>query len=193
MTGEEVRKHLPGLDALASPCTRHACIDIWLEMLEQGGWREKGLENCPGAIDPKIDRRENCFEHTRHVADVCLAIADALAAIDRYPACNREDLLAGALVHDVGKLIEYDIDETGAPCKTEKAKYFSHPTTGAYLAKRHGLNDNVVHMILTHSTKRSPDGPNAYNTPESLILKYADELCYKYVEIHSAQERKQPR
>ncbi len=51
------------------------------------------------------------------------------------------------------------------------------------------MSDKLVHMVLTHSEILSPEGPEAFVTPESLILKVIDNMCFRYVEMHcGAQE-----
>lgn len=176
----------PALGLLESEDDKRKCVDAWAEVIEAGEWDRKGIMNCGIGTAIRDDCTENLICHTIHVTQACAAVYDSMHEMfETLGPCNREDLLVGAVMHDVGKLLENDF-VNGKSCHGATAKYFRHPITGAYYAKIHGLNDNVVHMILTHSNSLSPEGPRAYNTPESLILKYVDEMCYKYAEIYWA-------
>ena len=185
MLKEELKKYLlPELDLLTDEQDKDKVLSVWLEAVEAGKWGEKGLENSGVSTVMRPDCPEDLMLHTRHVTAACAALYQTLeplfAAVGH---CNREDLLVGALVHDVGKLLEMDYAD-GRVTHTHYGDLFVHPVSGAYLAKKYGLNQNVVHMVLTHSNLLSPEGPRAFATAESLILKYIDEMCYKYVELH---------
>ena len=185
MEKEKIRKLLaPALDYLQEETNRDKIVDAWLEAAEEGEWDRKGIEHSGISTEMRADCPENLISHTCHVTQACAAVYDAMGAMfEQLGPCNREDLIVGAILHDIGKLLEVDY-VNGAVCHGKKAKLFRHPITGAYYAKKYGFNDTVVHMVLTHSNMLSPEGPRAFNTPESLILKYVDEMCYKYVEIY---------
>lgn len=185
MTREEVRSWLvPELDLVSDEKVKDIIISIWQEAIDRNDWGSKGLENSGISTVMRAGCPENLMTHTRHVTAACASLYDALIPMfDACGACNKQDLLAGALLHDVGKLLEMDYVD-GKVVHTHYGDLFNHPVSGAYLAKKHGMNENVVHMILSHSTTLSPEGANAYNTPESLVLKYIDEMCYKYVWLH---------
>lgn len=185
MKKEDVREWLmPELDYIKNEETKNKIVDIWQEAIDRLDWESKGLENSGISTVMRKGCPENLMTHTRHVTAACNAFYDALVDMfDKVGACNKEDLLAGALLHDVGKLLEMDFVD-GSVVHTHYGDLFNHPVSGAWLCQKHGMNQNVVHMVLTHSNSLSPEGPKAFCTPESLILKYLDEMCYKYVEIH---------
>jgi putative nucleotidyltransferase with HDIG domain len=185
MNRNDVYKLIPEHDLLTDQSLKEKCADIWIEVLEMGKWEEKGLNKCPIAIKViRDDCPEDCIAHTRQVTQMCAAAHEALIPLfNKIGPCDRGLLIAGALIHDVGKFLEYDIKD-GVACYSEQGLMFRHPCTGAYLAQKYGLPSKIVHMVLTHSLALSPEGPNAFNTPESLVLKYIDELCYNYVKIH---------
>ncbi len=185
MNREEVCKWLmPELDLLENEEDKELVLNVWQEAINAQNWGEKGLENSGISTVMRKGCPENLMTHTRHVTVACASLYKSIEPMfAEVGKCNREDLLVGALLHDVGKLLEMDYVD-GKVVHTHYGDLFTHPVSGAYLAKKHGANQNVVHMVLTHSNSLSPEGPKAFNTPESLILKYLDEICYKYVEIH---------
>jgi putative nucleotidyltransferase with HDIG domain len=189
MNREEMYKLLPELELVQSVKLREICADIWIHALEAGGWFEKdGWGEFPFSVIMKLDCPENLLTHTGQVTRTCAAVYDSMVPLfGRVGECNKEELIVGALLHDVGKLIEYDLKD-GKPCYSKTARKFRHPFWSAYFAKEHGLNENIIHMVLTHSMIVSPEGPRAFLTPESWILKVIDDMCFKYVEMHCAEQ-----
>ena len=59
-------------------------------------------------------------------------------------------LIAGAILIDVGKLIEY-VMEDGQAVVGQTGKLLRHPFTGVGLAMRFGVPDEICHMIAAHS------------------------------------------
>ena len=80
----------------------------FLLAIERGGWTE---ETAPSA--PVSASRPNCdvtlLEHIRDVTDVVMAAYDRLGKYyERHQAAlDRDTLLCGALLHDLGKWMEY--------------------------------------------------------------------------------------
>ena len=185
MTREDMKSYLlPELDLLQREENKEKVLDIWMDAVTQTGWQTKGLEHSLISTVMKNGCPENLMTHTRHVTAACAALYDAMGPMfDAVGKCDREDLLAGALIHDVGKLMEMDYVD-GKAVYTCYGTLFTHPVSGAYLAQKYGMNQTVVHMVLVHSNTLSPQGEKAAQTPESLLLKYIDEMCYKYVELH---------
>jgi putative nucleotidyltransferase with HDIG domain len=160
------------------------CADTWLEAIELGGWDEKGLENCPVVLKGLEKAPDNNITHVRGVTQLSVKMFDQLK--ESYPDagdCDRDVVIAGALLHDVGKLLEYDFIDKKAVLSANGAM-FGHPCSGAWLAQKHGLPEKVVHVILAHSDLMSPGGANAFQTRESLIVKYADCMCFFYLLKH---------
>jgi hypothetical protein len=86
-------------------------------------------------------------------------------------------------LHDVGKFLEYDYKD-GKVCHGEKGVMFRHVTSGAYYAKKHGLPDKIVYMILAHSDALSPEGGQAIQFPELTALRQLDFLCYSIAKLN---------
>jgi putative nucleotidyltransferase with HDIG domain len=90
---------------------------------------------------------------------------------------NRDILLAGALLHDVGKLLE--VSETaGTFKKTKEGSLVRHPFSGVALADENGLPAEVLHIIATHSKEGDP----YKRTAEAIILHYADFMNFDPLE-----------
>jgi putative nucleotidyltransferase with HDIG domain len=109
-------------------------------------------------------------EHVSTVARLCLAMDDVLrrAYGERFKG-DRDTLLAGALLADVGKLIEFKRVD-GQYRWADMYQYLRHPFTGVALAYKHGVPEAVLHVIATHSW----EGDKFKRRPESIIFHHAD-------------------
>lgn len=88
------------------------------------------------------------FLHSANVANLSLRICNLL----QLDEVNREDLITGALLHDVGKMFidRRIIDKPGPLTEDEWSKLKEHPWRGALLVAEKGGKSNVVDMIRYH-------------------------------------------
>lgn len=87
---------------------------------------------------------------------------------------NYDYLMAGALLHDVGKIIEYGKDDGGRPYINERGRLMHHCVSGSCLAAKHGMPEEVVHMIAVHVQ----DGTKKYRSPEAAVINKIDLLNF---------------
>ena len=66
---------------------------------------------------------------------------------------ERDVLIAGALLHDVGKLLEYARNAEGRFVMSDYGLKLRHPVSGAMLAQKHGLPEHVLHIIAVHASE----------------------------------------
>ena len=83
---------------------------------------------------------------------------------------QRDYLIAGALLADVGKPLEFDKDASGKVIQGTFGQQVRHPFTGVALAYKHGIPGEVMHMIATHSH----EGDKMERSIESIIFHHAD-------------------
>lgn len=185
MTNEQVLQLLPEIELIQDPELRRKSLACWQEALESGGWEEKGVRSCPlgvGLVDDTCPERS--IDHCRHVAQVCQAVWDEAGGwMQALGPLDHDVLLCSAVLHDVGKFLEYDVRD-GQACHSENGRMFRHVISGAYLAKKHGLPDEIVSNILSHSDAQSPEGGRLHVTPELIFLKQVDFLCFSMAQIH---------
>jgi len=135
-------------------------INTWLEAAKRGKWET--LDEVPFTL--LIENSGKLTDHTKRVTNLAKAIYD-----QRDENINFDYLIAGALLHDVGKLLEYEIVD-GKVVKSNYGKKFRHPVSGALLAKEIGLPDEVILIIYAHSH----EGDKCERTPESFIVHHCD-------------------
>ena len=107
-------------------------------------------------------------------------VADAIAKI--YSQVDRDILVAGALLHDIGKTIEYE--NPIAPIQTAEGKLCGHVAIGYAEFKR--IVDELdiksevplllEHMILAHHGSLEFGSPVMPATREALLLSEIDML-----------------
>src|SRR5207249_3240052 len=79
-------------------------------------------------------------EHLNSCARQCIAIADVIKKSFRCSIpIQRDYLIAGALLADAGKPLEYDKDMSGRVFQGEFGQQVRHPFSGVALAYKHGV------------------------------------------------------
>jgi hypothetical protein len=148
---------------------RKRVLSVWEDALQQGGWKLKDLEEMPYTL--LVEDVDITFpEHVRTVCRLCIAMEKVLldAYGDRYEI-NHDTLVAGALLADVGKLIEFKKTD-GQYQWADMYQYLRHPFTGVGLCFKHGIPEAVMHIVATHSW----EGEKFQRRPEAIIFHHAD-------------------
>ena len=175
---EELLRLMPEFRLIKDAPLQEKTIKVWTEATKKGRWTFDDLRQMPFTL--LIEETSiNIIEHTRAVARCALEIAEVF--VKEYKekiSLNRDYLLAGALLHDVGKLFEYK-KVKGNFVKNEGGKPLRHPISGATFASQHGLPQEVVHIIAAHSK----EGDGARRTVEAVIVNHADFVNFEALEI----------
>jgi len=120
------------------------------------------------------------LEHTWSVA----RLAHQIAAV--YPEVNRELVLAGAILHDVGKIKE--LTQPHAPDYTVAGQLLGHIVLGWDMIRQEAAALNfpdehlllqLEHIVLTHHGQQEFGSPVLPKTREALLVYYADDLDAK--------------
>ena len=151
---------------------RNRVVDTWVEGCKQGGWESVGelvelpftlLTPCHGV---------NFLEHTIAVTDGAIALAKC--QIDTYKKMpyeiNMDRLIAGGILHDVGKLMEIEKDGSGGYRKSRAGQCARHPISGAILAAKMGFDDELVNTIGCHAK----EGDGRPQVIETVLIHQAD-------------------
>jgi len=147
---------------------------VWTDAMTRGnagrGWTVEQLRAIPFTLLAG-NNTMRFIEHLNSCALQCLAIAGVLEATfaGRIPV-DRDILLAGALLADVGKLFEFELDTDGIVRQSEAGALLRHPFTGVAIASKHGLPAEVLHIIAAHSH----EGDRVERSIECIIFHHAD-------------------
>jgi putative nucleotidyltransferase with HDIG domain len=171
---KEIQKLLPEIAQIKDDSLRDKVVSTWQEAIEKSGWQIDQLEAVPFTLlipDCKV----NLIDHTRAVTQTALKVAGVL--LDSYGdqvSINLDILIAGSILHDVGKVLEYS-RQGNRVVKSQTGKLLRHPFSGTGLAYKHGLPLEVIHMIATHAK----EGDTGHRTTEAMIVHYADFINFE--------------
>jgi putative nucleotidyltransferase with HDIG domain len=140
-------------------------IKVWEEAAKRGKW--KNLDDVPFTLLFKESGR--LTDHTKRITGLAKSIFD-----NRDEDIDLDFLIAGALLHDVGKMMEYEL-QNGEVVKSEFGKKMRHPVSGSNLAKEHDLPEEIVHIIYAHSH----EGDNIQRSLEAIIVNHCDFIDFE--------------
>jgi putative nucleotidyltransferase with HDIG domain len=166
---------VPEFDLIQDPELREKSLVVWEAAMQAGGWTPDVLLQMPFTllINPCP---ANYIEHIRAVTLTALRTAELFAEIygDRVPL-DIDILVSGGLLHDIGKLLEYEDRADGMTVQTQYGKLMRHPFSGAALAHEFGLPMQVQHMIAAHAG----EGAKVKRTPEATLVHHADFMSFE--------------
>lgn len=170
MTNEQIMKLFPAFREIKDESIREKSLHAMDMAMKKGGWNEENINLCPVTLNWK-----NCdvswIEHVNDVTNVCMLNFDALEKYYTRHSVNvsRDVVIAGALLHDIGKLTEF-VCVDGKAVHSANFELMRHPLSGAVIAAEAGLPDIIVHLIATHSF----EGEKSYQTVESNFVRTMD-------------------
>ena len=187
---KEIAELFPSLMKIKDQSLREKVAAVWNEAITTGcggkGWtfdelRAVKFTLLAGDIDMRF------IEHLNSCALQCIAIADVLeSAFNCNIPVNRDYLIAGSLLADVGKPLEYDKDASGKVVQGTFGQQLRHPFSGVALAYKHGIPGEVMHMIATHSH----EGDKVERSIESIIFHHADFVDFDIAKVLGKRPKK---
>ncbi len=159
MIRDDILRLFPEIEWIEDESIKEGVINAWLLAVEKGRWDR--IDDIPFTL--LIETDKSIVEHTRSVARMARAILDVRD--DLYG----DVLIAGALVHDVAKLVEYE-RKGDKVVKSELGKRIRHPVYGVALALEAGLPESVAHIVGAHSV----EGEKVQRTPEAIVVFHCD-------------------
>jgi len=189
-TAEQIAELFPDITVIQDTGLRDKVAAVWSEAIETGaggkGWTFDELRAIPftllaGYIDLRF------IEHLNSCIRQCIVIADTLTTIygGKIPV-DKDVLIAGAMLADVGKPLEFDRDADGKLVKGHFGEMLRHPFSGVAMCYKHGVPAEVMHIVATHSH----EGDKVERTIESIIFHHADFVDFdiaKYLGRHKVR------
>ena len=166
---EALTQMLPEVKEIKDRALGELVISTFAEALKRGGWKPEDLKVIPFTLlIPDI--QVSLLDHTLAVTRGAMALGRIMEqAYGSLTPINWDILIAGGLLHDVGKILEY-VRKDGKIVKSANGKLLRHPFSGAGLATRMGLPDAVVHCIAVHAH----EGDGGYRSLEATLINHAD-------------------
>lgn len=177
MDKENLLKLMPEFNLIENQTLRENTIAVWIEATNYRNWTAEELLRIPFTLladNVKI----TYLEHVRTVCQMCVACDKVLTEAygERKTPVNRDYLVAGALLADVGKLYEYD-KKDGRVVKSKHGEYLRHPFSGVGLCFKYEIPEEVMHIVAVHSK----EGDHFKRSPEAIILHHADFIDFDLV------------
>jgi len=115
------------------------------------------------------------MDHKRSVVHIAKDAGNTINAMyhGELPV-DMDVVIAGAILADVAKLLEYVLDENGNAIQGTYGKYLRHPFSGVSLAEECGIPPEVSHIIATHAG----EGNMVKRTTEAYIVHHADFMTF---------------
>lgn len=167
-------------------------LDLWPELnwINDESLREKTAKTWEVALERSVLTADDLktIPFTLLVPDLKVTFMDHKRAVvhiakDAGNKCNeffKDDLpvdmdvlISGAILADVGKLLEY-VMEDGKAVQGSYGKYLRHPFSGVSLAEECGIPPEVSHIIATHAK----EGDLIKRTTEAYLVHHADFMTF---------------
>jgi len=170
----KVLKIWPEIEWIQDETLREKVTDAWVYAIENSALTPEDLEQIPFSLLIK-DCRVSFMNHKRTCVQLAVDIARRMQEnFGDEISINMDILIAGAILIDVGKLMEYEIVD-GKLTTSDAGKLVRHPFSGAAIAARFDLPPQVQHIIATHSR----EGDLGKRTVESIIVHHADFVSFE--------------
>jgi len=168
MSEGAVRDAFPELEAIEDDALRAGVVDAWTTAVAEAGVDDLGTVRWlpPAQRDLGLED-EYLVEHVRDVTACAVDLAETLVE-RRGTALSLDLVVAGALVHDVSKLAEFDGTDA-----TPVYELLGHPYYGVHVVTRAGLPIDLAHVVLSHTRRTSVEPA----TIEAAVVRRADEIA----------------
>jgi putative nucleotidyltransferase with HDIG domain len=173
ITREEISKLFgPQLEMISDKKIREMVIEAWHIGCQRGGWGSMDeLHKIPFTLLTDT-HGVNFIEHTIAVTEgaIGLAVSQKETYKEMPYEIDMDRLIAGGILHDVGKLMEIEKDGNGGYRKSLSGKYARHTISGAILAAEVGFPEDYVNTIACHAK----EGDGRPQVIETVLIHQAD-------------------
>jgi 3'-5' exoribonuclease len=174
-----------GIEAIRHDELRLSTRAVFEEIGETFRW-------CPAAVSMHHAYRHGLLEHTVHMLRACLAL------LPHYTEVDHDLAIAGVLLHDVGKTIEYE--GTLATKRSRRGLLQGHVVLGYQLVRKAALRsrldpdrlERLEHIILSHQGEPEWGAAVYAATPEAVFVSMIDNLDAKMGMVQRALRQAAP-
>jgi putative nucleotidyltransferase with HDIG domain len=154
---------------------REKTAKTWELALEKSVLTPQDLNTIPFTLLCGPDLKVSFMAHKRCVVHVAQDAGNKMNEFFKTDLpVNMDVLIAGAILADVGKLLEYELKD-GKSVQGKYGKYLRHPFSGVSLAEQCGVPAEVCHIIATHAG----EGDMVKRTTEAFIVHHADFMTFE--------------
>jgi putative nucleotidyltransferase with HDIG domain len=173
---DQVQQLWPELLWIKDPDLREKTAKTWELALEKSVLKPADLQKIPFTLLAGPDLKVSFMAHKRCVVHIAKDAGEKMNEFFKADLpVDMDVLIAGAILADVGKLLEYELDANGKSIQGKYGKYIRHPFSGVSLAEQCGVPPAVCHIIATHAG----EGDMVKRTVEAYIVHHADFMTFE--------------
>jgi hypothetical protein len=163
----------PELEWIGDPELREKTASTWELALSKSKLTAEDLGRIPFTLlVPDLD--VSFMEHKRCVVHIARDCGNHIRShLGKGLSVNMDVLIAGSILADVGKLLEYE-KQDGRIIQGSYGKYLRHPFSGVSLAEACGVPPEVCHIIAAHAG----EGDQVRRSVEACIVHHADFMTF---------------
>lgn len=172
---EQAKKLWPELQWIQDEKLREQTAQTWQLALDKSVLTIEDLHTIPFTLLCGSNLKITFMDHKRAVVHIARDAGRKMNEFfkDELPV-NMDELIAGAILCDVGKLLEYELDENGKALLSMYGKYLRHPFSGVSLAEQCGVPAEVCHIIAAHAH----EGDLVIRSTEAYIVHHIDFMTF---------------
>ncbi len=170
---QQVREELPEIAQISDTNLQAKAVEAWAYALANSSF--KSIREIPPAGNPDTNeaKRGDQTDHLRGVTRLAIGIAREMSAAYPELDIDMDTVIAGGLLHDVGKCFEFDpVRRTAWRASQKKTgrPAIRHPAYGAHICLTVGLPEEIAHIAMAHSG----EGELLLRSVECMIVHQAD-------------------
>jgi putative nucleotidyltransferase with HDIG domain len=170
---DAVLKLWPELEWIKNADLREKVTATWIKALEMSPLTPDDLNTIPFTL-----LVPNCpisfMEHKRCVVHIARRAGESMHEfLGRALPVDMDTVIAGAILADVGKLLEYEKVD-GKAKQSPRGEALRHPFTGVAVAMMCGVPDEVCHIIAAHAG----EGDLVKRSTEAYVVHHADFMSF---------------
>lgn len=171
----EVLALWPELEWIKDETLREQTAKTWELALKRSVLTPDDLGRIPFTLLAGPDLKVTFMDHKRSVVHIARDAGQKINEMYHGELkVDMDTLIAGAILADVGKLLEYELDENGQAIQGNYGKYVRHPFSGVSMAEEAGVPPAVCHIIAAHAG----EGNMIKRTTEAYVVHHADFMTF---------------
>ncbi len=170
---QQIREELPEILQIKDADLQAKAVEGWAHAIAHSSFTS--IRQIPPAGNPDMQeaKRGDQTDHLRGVTRIATAIAREMQSAYPELEIDMDTIIAGGLLHDVGKAWEFD-PERRKRWSSEQKRFgrpsIRLPAMGAHICLTVGLPEEVAHIAMAHSG----EGELLVRSLECMIVHQAD-------------------
>ncbi|MBN2278972.1 MAG: HDIG domain-containing protein [Candidatus Marinimicrobia bacterium] len=172
---KEILELWPELEWIQDEDLKEKTALTWEKAIERSVLTAADLKRIPFTLLCGPDLKVTFMDHKRSVVHIARDAGNKINEMyhGELPV-DMDILISGAILADVGKMLEYELDNNGNAVQGSYGKYLRHPFSGVSIAEECGLPAPVLHIIAAHAG----EGDHIKRTTEAYIVHHADFMTF---------------